>query len=143
MNWISARSQTQQRTAPISMKPNQHELRRIRLELAREPGHPAGSRRHGYVFVAPLDHDGRIDAQIWKRHKDDCRVVRFRPKDEDVGHLIHGPGGGWSFHYDIRGDAPDESGFRFGDERFVLGEYVSIKEGDAMHTFRVSSVESL
>ena len=116
-------------------------FRRIRLELAREPGHPAGSRRHGYVFVAPLDESGRIDAKLWKQNRDDCRVVRFRPNDEDIGHLIHRPGGSWAFHYDIDGDEDDEVGFRFDDEKFVIGEYVSIREDEAMHTFRVTSVE--
>ena len=118
-------------------------FRRIRLELAREPGHPSGSRHHGYVFVAPLDETGRIDAKLWHEHRDECRVVRFRPGDEDVGHLIHKPGGAWAFHYDISGDEADESGYRFGDEKFVTGEYVSIKEDQTTHTFKVSSVEHL
>ena len=116
-------------------------FRRIRLELAREPGHPFGSRRHGYVFVAPLDETGRIDVGLWRQHRDECRVVRFRPDDEDIGHLIHKPGGAWAFHYDVDGDEADESGYRFGDEKFVLGEYVSIKEEQTTHTFKVSSVE--
>ena len=118
-----------------------HAFRRIRLELAREPDHPAGSRRHGYVFVAPLDEAGKIDAKLWKQHRADCRVVRFRPDDEDVGHLVHRPGGTWGFHYDIDGDEDDEWGYRFADEKFVIGEYVSIDEGGKMHTFRVVSVE--
>ncbi|HEY7457250.1 MAG TPA: hypothetical protein VH765_00710 [Xanthobacteraceae bacterium] len=116
-------------------------FRRIRLELAREPGHPGGDRRHGYVFVAPLDESGRIDPRVWKSHSDECRVVRFRRNDEDIGHLVRGKNGEWVFHYDVRGDESDETGFRFGDERFVVGEYVSVKEADAMHTFKVSSVE--
>jgi hypothetical protein len=118
-------------------------FRRIRLELARETGHPAGSRKYGYVFVAPLDASGRLDPTLWKEHRDECRVVRFRPDDEDVGHLVHRPGGAWAFRYDVNGDEGDEAGFRFFDERFEPGEYVSIKEDNAVHTFRVSSVEHL
>lgn len=118
-------------------------FRRIRLELAREPQHPAGSRRHGYVFVAPIDEAGRLDAKLWKQHRDECRVVRFRPDDEDVGHLVRTNGGNWAFHYDVGGDEEDETGYRFGDERFVVGEYVSIQEDGAMHTFRVTAVESV
>ena len=41
------------------------EFRRILLELAREPGHPAGDHGYGYVFVAPLDAEdvlARLDA---------------------------------------------------------------------------------
>lgn len=116
-------------------------FRRIRLELAREPRHPHGSRRHGYVFVAPLDGAGRIDPRIWQSHADDCRVVRFRPGGEAVGHLVHKPDGGWFFDYDAEDDADDEAGYRLGDERFVVGEYVSIESGREMHTYRVSSVE--
>ncbi len=69
-------------------------------------------------------------------------MVRFRPKDEDVGHLIHEPGTGWSFHYDIRGDAAhDERGYHFENHTFKPGEYVSIREQDGvLRTFRVISV---
>ena len=42
-------------------------LSKIRLELARDPDFPEGSREHGYEFTAPLGADGR-DAQ---RHR--CR----------------------------------------------------------------------
>lgn len=118
-------------------------FRRIRLELAREPGHPEGSRRHGYVFVAPLREDGRIDPALWKKYRDECRVMRFRPNDEDIGHLVHRPGGAWAFHYDVQGDEEDETGYRFEDERFLVGEYVSIREGGKMHTYRVVSVEEV
>lgn len=116
-------------------------FRRIRLELAREPGHPRGDRRVGYIFVAPLDDEGRIDSALWKAHRDHCRVVRIRPDDQDVGHLVQRRNGEWAFHYDLDGDEPDEAGYRFGHERFILGEYVSVRENDGMHTFQVSSVE--
>lgn len=118
-------------------------FRRIRLELAREPGYPEGTRQFGYVFVAPLDPDGRIDPVLWKEHRDHCRVVRIRPDDQDVGHLIQQADGEWAFHYDVAGDEPDETGYRFGDERFVTGEYVSVRENGNTHTFRVSSVEHI
>ena len=120
-----------------------HAFHRIRLELAREPGHPEGSHRSGYEFVAPLNNDDRIDAKLWKAHRAECRVIRFRPDDRDVGHLVHRPGGSWAFHYDVDGDEEDEAGYRFADERFVVGEYVSIREDDKTHTFQVTSVERL
>jgi hypothetical protein len=121
-----------------------HNFRRIRLELARERGHPEGSRRHGYTFVAPLDAGDRIDAETWKHYREVCRVVRFRPGEEDeIGHLVRKPGGTWAFHYDVQGDDDDEAGYRFSDERFVIGEYVSVREDDGMHTFAVTSVEHL
>jgi hypothetical protein len=119
-------------------------LRKIRLELAREPGHPSGDSRTGYIIVAPLDADDKIDAESWKHARDACRVTRFRPGEDDShGHLIRRPGGSWALHYDIDGDQDDEAGYHFGDERFMPGEYISIREGDDTHTYCVASVESV
>jgi hypothetical protein len=117
-------------------------FRRIRLELAREKEHPEGSPSAGYIFVAPLDADGRIEPSAWHEHHDLCRAVRFRPNEPDaVGHLVRKPGGAWAFRYDIRGERADETGYHFKTERFVIGEYVSIREDDSVHTFQVASVE--
>jgi hypothetical protein len=117
-------------------------FRKIRLELAREKGHPAGSAGRGYIIVAPLDLERRFDARAWKEHRDACRVVRFRSgEDDDIGHLVHRPSGSWAFRYDIRGDEDDEAGYHFDDERFEIGEYVSVREADTTHTYRVVSVE--
>ena len=119
-----------------------HNFRRIRLELAREPGHPEGSNKHGYTFLAPLDAHSRIDAETYKHHRDACRVVRFRPGEiNEIGHLVRKPGGSWAFHYDVQGEDDDEAGYRFSDEQFTLGEYVSVREDDVMHTYQVTSVE--
>ena len=119
-------------------------FRQIRLELAREKEHPAGSAAHGYTIFAPLSKDGRIDADLWHAFRDFCRVVRFRPDEEEaIGHLIRRPGGSWAFHYDIRGNEDDEPGYHLEDERFEPGEYVSIREHDKMHTFQVMSVERI
>lgn len=121
-----------------------HGFRQIRLELAREKGHPEGSRNFGYSFVAPLDVNGRIDPELWSKHRDACRVVRFRPDEtDDTGHLVRRPGGSWAFRYDIHGDEDDEAGYRFGEERFEVGEYVSVREDEETHTYRVISVEPL
>ena len=62
-------------------------------------------------------------------------------RDDESGHLMRRPGGSWAFHYDIRGDEDDAAGFRFQDERFVAGEYVSIREDDGLHTSLIASVE--
>ena len=129
-------SQNSPRTLP-------RKFRQIRLELARDANYPLGSNRHGYRLVAPLDAENRIDAQLWKTHANACRVVRFRPDEEDdVGHLVR-RGKGWAFHYDIKGDEADEAGFRFANERFVVGEYVSVHEEDGMRTFTITSVEHI
>jgi hypothetical protein len=72
------------------------------------------------------------------------RVTRFRAhEDDEAGHLIHKPGGSWAFHYDVSGEDEDEAGYRFQDERFFVGEYLSVKEDDKQHTYRVVSVEHL
>ena len=119
-------------------------FRQIRLELAREPGHPEGEANIAYVIIAPLDGNDRIDAEIWKKHREACRVARFRPNEDDSrGHLVHRQGGSWAFQYDISGDRPDEAGYHFQNERFVLDEYVSINDGGKMHTFRVVGVSHL
>lgn len=117
-------------------------FRRIRLELAREKGHPAGSALIGYTFVAPLDAEGRIDPQLFHQHHEFCRVIRFRPGErDDIGHLVRKPGGAWAFHYDIGGDQADETGYHFNTDRFMIGDYVSVREDDELHTFQVASVE--
>jgi len=115
-------------------------MKQIRMELARDPDFPQGSRLHGYSLVAPLDNMDRIDAAEWKANREKCRVTRFWGSDEhEIGHLVRKPGGAWAFHYDIHGNEDDdETGYRFGDERFRPGEYVSIREQDGeMRTFRV------
>jgi hypothetical protein len=120
------------------------QFRQIRLELAREPGHPEGDGGVGYIVIAPLAADDRIDHEAWKKHREACRVTRLRPDgNDDVGHLVHRPGGTWAFRYDDAARLPDEAGYNFAEERFVPGEYVSIHEGGAMHTYRVSSVARL
>ena len=118
-------------------------LHHIRLELAREPGRPDGDAHSGYDIVAPLDPAGRLDAKAARTADQPCRVRRF-DRDETVatGSLVHSGREGWVL--DFPGDVDDETGFRFGDERFTLGEYVSVKAPDgAMHTFRVAQLRPL
>jgi hypothetical protein len=116
--------------------------------LARSKDFPEGSSRHGYEFVAPLDAKGHIDTELWRTHRDHCRVRRFWNGDpEQVGQVRHKPGGvehaRWVFDYDENRDDDDEAGYRFGAHAFVPGEYVSITEEDGeVHTFRVVSVEA-
>ena len=125
-----------------------HALKRIRLNLARSKQFPQGSDKHGYVFVAPLSADGRIDAELWRKHREHCGVRRFwEGEDDEIGRLVHKPGGAeharWVFDCDETAEDDDEAGYRFGDHPFRNGEYVSIRDEDGeMHTFRVASVES-
>jgi hypothetical protein len=134
-----------QRTATTS----RHALKHIRLQLARSKGFPSGSARHGYDLVAPLDENGHIDPEMWRKHQKECRVRRFWDNENDtIGLLVHRPGGAerarWMFDYGGAGNEDEETGYRFGAHRFAAGEYVSIRDhGDELHTFKVTSVEPL
>ncbi len=120
------------------------QFRQIRIELAREPGHPEGDSAVAYVIIAPLDVDDRIDPMLWRDHREACRIARLRPGQQDNhGRLVHRQGGSWAFHYDTGANTPDEVGFHFADQRFETGEYVTINEGGKMHTYRVVSVAHL
>lgn len=116
------------------------QARHIRLELAREPGHPAGDPRTGYDIVAFLDADGRLDLETCRDQADRCRVRRFE-EDATVatGLLRHTTGDRWIL--DFPDDQEDATGFRLGEERFVPGEYVSMIGGDGVaHTYFVERV---
>jgi hypothetical protein len=120
------------------------QFRQIRIALAREPGHPDGDDEVAYIFVAPVDAEGRIDSKLWRVHRDACRVARQRPNEEgQLGHLVYHADGAWGFHYDDEANLADEAGYHFADERFVVGEYVSINERGKMHTYRVTTVSHL
>lgn len=121
-------------------------LKRIVLHLARSKEHPDGSARHGYDLIAPLDEQGRLDANGWREARARCRVRRFWESEPDeIGRLVHRPGGQggatWAFDYDPSGSEDDEAGYRFGDHTFNPGDYVSIKDEDGvLHTFKVVTV---
>jgi hypothetical protein len=125
-----------------------HNFKRITLNLARSKEHPAGSTRHGYDIVAPLDDNRHIDLAEWKKHKEACRVRRFWEGEGDqVGMLRHRAGGTggstWFIDYDETRDDDDEAGYRLGDHVMQPGEYVSIKHDDGeMHTFQITAVEN-
>lgn len=127
--------------APLRNTSLPRAFRYIRLERARDHNHPEGDSKTAYIMIAPLDADSRIDVDIWREHKEACRIARKRPVGEDnLGHLVHGPGGSWRFHYDVARTTPDESGYHFADERFEPGEYMSIREADGVNSYRVVSV---
>lgn len=123
------------------------EFKRIRLNLARSKEFPAGSDRHGYEFVAPLDASGHIDPVAWQKHRENCGVRRFWNGEEEHGRLVHKPGGAehvrWVFDYGDTANEDEEAGYRFGSHAFRPGEYVSIRDDNGeLHTFQVVSVEA-
>lgn len=113
----------------------------IRLELAREAGHPVGDPTEGYDIVAPLDADGRLDGDALRAEPERGHVRSFsQGQTSGTGRLRHGPGGSWTLDLD-GGDAGDALGFRFDDERFVAGEYVSLTlPSGGQHTYVVARV---
>ena len=120
----------------------------IRLNLARSKEFPAGSPRHGYEFVAPLDGNGHIDVDLWKDYRDECWVRRFWQGEPDqFGHLVHKSGGSqgarWIFDYDKSRDDDDEAGYRFGTHVFAPGEYLTLRdsEDERDYTFSIVAVE--
>jgi len=124
-----------------------HSLKRIRLNVARSKQFPEGSIRHGYEFVAPLDADGHIDAEMWHQYRDHCRVRRFWGSEEQIGQLVHKPGGKeharWVFDYDRTAEDDDEAGYHFASHIFRPGEYVSVRDDEGeLHTFQVTAVEA-
>jgi hypothetical protein len=124
-----------------------HTFKRIRLQLARSKEFPAGSTAHGYEFVAPLDPQGHIDSELWKSHREQCRVRRFwKGEDDQTGVLVHKPGGSeharWVFDYDRSSSEDDEAGYRFGSHRIEVGEYLTLRDQHTDHTFRIVTVEN-
>jgi hypothetical protein len=69
------------------------------------------------------------------------RKRQEQTKPDDIGHLVRKPGGAWAFRYDIGGDLADETGYHSSSDRFMIGDYVSVREDDCLHTFQVASVE--
>ncbi|MEI9891717.1 MAG: hypothetical protein WDN45_15680 [Caulobacteraceae bacterium] len=118
-------------------------FRVIRLDLAREAAHPEGSTQDRYILMLPLDDGGRIDVSYCRDFPDLCRVAHA---DSDGGvhrGLIRREADGtWAFDY---GDADEatETGFRFGQEQFTPGEYVSVVRNGQPHPYRVVSLQPL
>jgi hypothetical protein len=119
-------------------------MTRIRLELARMTGFPAGSPRHGYEFVAPLTADSHIDLTAWRRAKERCTVRRFwGDAPVEHGRLRH-VGHGWRFDYDASDTSDDEPFFKLDRHVLAEGSYVSITEHDGIQRpFRVVETEAL
>lgn len=120
-------------------------LKRITLHLARNPDFPQGSPACGYEIVAPLDAGGHLDADAWHKVKAECRVRRFwQGEDDQFGLLVHEPGGvhgaTWKLDYSPDEDN-DERGYRLDTHRFIVGEYVSIRDkGGDLHTFKITQI---
>lgn len=116
-------------------------LKTVRLELARCPEFPEGSREFGYEIVAPLSADGHIDLEGWKPAREKCTVRHFaRGKDDEHGLLTH-TRAGWIFDYNPDREEDDEPVFRLDRHVFKQGEYVTVTEHDGdQRTYQVVEV---
>jgi hypothetical protein len=122
-------------------------LTRVVMRLGRNPGagFPDGDNDQGYVVVAPLDKDGRLDLDLWRANKADCTVDRFSPDPAEKadGWLTH-RGSHWFFHYDEEGEGPDEPVYRLGDHTLRLGDYLTIHEADGDDlTYKITETTSV
>lgn len=116
-------------------------MKTVRLEMARNPGHPEGDATCGYEIKVPLDDSGHIDLEAFRRDRKVCTVRRFwRGEDEKVGELHHTRHGTWAFSYEP-GEADDEPLYRLDSHALRQGEYVTVREQDGSAvTFRVARV---
>lgn len=115
-------------------------LQQIIMRLARNPGYPDGDVSQGYIVIAPLDADDRLDLDEWRQHRQHCVVTRFKPGlDRDADGLLTHNGSHWFFHYDEEREGDDEPVYRLGDHRLGPGDYVTIHESDDQSmTYRVT-----
>lgn len=115
----------------------------IRLDLARMPGFPDGSRNHCYLLRAPLNGFAIIDADALAEAPERATVLRSWPDEPEMtGYIVHKPKG-WAFSYGP-GDADDEPLFHLEAHPLRVGEYVTVTERDGTPlTFEVSRCDAL
>ena len=116
-------------------------MSRITLRLARNPSTPfvEGDPERGYVLLAPLTADGKIDADVYAAAKAACTVRRFGPCMDAVEGRLRRHASVWYFDYDPERSADDERGFKLGDHRFLSGDYISITDEEGVPlTYQVS-----
>jgi hypothetical protein len=119
-------------------------FRRIWLELQVDSGRTKRGASIGYILVAPLTENGRIDIDLWRQFHEFCGVIRLRPKQpDDVGHLVRQPDGMWAFRYDVTGEQRGERAYCILSERFVAGGHVSISDDAGLHLFHVAAIEPI
>ena len=112
----------------------------VHLDLARDPDAPQASANDRYTLLLPLGPDGRILEAEAVRHPDYCRVTRMDPEGGVVRGLMRpGPDRHWRFDF---GEI-EESGFRFGEERFAPGEHVVVLRGRDQFTYQVIVLQAL
>jgi hypothetical protein len=117
-------------------------LSRIVMRLARNPGteFADGDDHRGYMLVAPLTADAKLDETVFKSKRAKCTVRRFAPEEDAQEGVLARRGDRWFFDYGDDDEA-DEPLYRLGEHRFAVGEYVSITDEDGrLLTYKVTDV---
>ena len=116
----------------------------IRLELARDPDFPEGSRERGYEFAAPLDERGWLLPAEWRAKRVSCRVKSLRPGGAvEFGSLVW-RAGVWAFDCGMERADSEAQGFKLGTHRFVPGEYIAFRDSNGVQrTFRIARVADM
>lgn len=119
-------------------------LSTIIMRLARNPGFPEGDHGRGYTLVVPLTPEGLIDEAAWREERADCTVRAFATGQPAREGRLGRRGHNWFFDYDRSGTEDDEPLFKLEQHKFVIGEYVTIRDDDDRSlVYRVESVEPL
>lgn len=105
------------------------QLTRVTLKLAHNPDEPNVDLNHGYIIDAPIGRDGKLSEDIWDKNKEACLIKKFGHSEDDFadGQIIK-RGGNWFFDYGLTKRGLDENGFKLGEHRFWLGDYVTIND---------------
>lgn len=116
--------------------------KRIRLELARTPAAPEGRADCGYDLLVPIDREGHLQPEQWRKERERAVVRRFwHNEDEQTGTLIHSRHG-WAISY-RPGEDDDEPIYKLDGHRLRQGEYVTITEHGVPMPFYVATVQAL
>jgi hypothetical protein len=112
----------------------------VHLDRVRETDHPHAAVGDRYTLLLPLGSDGRILEAEAHSHPDYCRVSRTDPDGGVLRGLLR-PGPDLSWRLDFGED--EETGFRFAEERFSPGQYVTVLRDGAPQTYQVISRQPL
>lgn len=116
---------------------------RIILNLARSPGtgFADGDDRRGYIIVAPLGPDGRLDAAAYAANPGACTVRHVAEGERPRLGRLSRRGSHWFIDYDLR-TTDEESAFRLGEDPFRIGDYVTFSDAkDVPWTYRVADIK--
>jgi hypothetical protein len=115
----------------------------IHLELARTEEYPDGSPRHIYALRLPLSHDGLIDAEEFRRHREAALVHRYWGEERPRAGYVIKTRHGWALSYE-RGQDDDEQIFHLETHPLRIGAYVTITDamGDDL-PMRIVSMEDV